>query len=329
MRYYTHLTYEERVRVSVMKQSGFGIRQIAREVDRSPSTLSRELLRNEAPPGTYWPDTAAQLSRARRRRGCKLDHFKALSSFVTERLSCHLWSPEQIAAHLKYRQCVLPYVSHETIYKWIYSASQKADKWYKYLLRHKAKRGLRKSKGKSESRIKDRVSIHERPKIIDKNKTFGHWEADLMSCQKNKQFMLVLRERLTMYVKSVRLPNKTADATNKAIIDLMVSLPEQARQSITYDNGTEFAFHTKVKEALKGLQTFFCDPYSPWQKGRVENSNGRLRKDFPRKLDLQKLADEDFNESIENYNLTPRKGLKWFTPDEVFQKNINRVALGY
>jgi IS30 family transposase len=258
-----------------------------------------------------------------------LDHFKALSSFVVEQLTCYAWSPEQIAAHLKYRQCVLPYVNHETIYKWIYSASQKAEKWYKYLLRHKAKRGLRKSKGTGESRIKDRISIHERPKIIDKNKTFGHWEADLMSCQKNKQFMLVLRERLTMYVKSVRLPNKTAEATNKAIIDLMASLPEQARQSITYDNGTEFAFHTKVKETLTGLQTYFCDAYSPWQKGRVENSNGRLRKDFPRKLDLQKLTDDDFNESIENYNLTPRKGLKWFTPDEVFHKNINRVALGY
>jgi IS30 family transposase len=327
MEYYTHLTYDERVRVSVMRQDGFGIRQMARELDRSPSTLSRELRRNEAPPGIYWPDTAVQLSKARRRRGCKLDHFKALSSFVVEQLTCHLWSPEQIAGYLNCRQDELPYVSHETIYNWIYSASQKANKWYTFLLRHKTKRGLRKSKGKGESRIKDRVSIHERPKIIDNNKTFGHWEADLMSCQKNKQFMLVLRERLTMYVKSVRLENKTAEVTNKAIIALLVTLPERARQSITYDNGTEFSFHSKVKEALKGLQTFFCDPYSPWQKGRVENSNGRLRKDFPRKIDLQKLTDDDFNESIENYNSTPRKGLKWFTPDEAFQKNINRVAL--
>ena len=327
MKYYTHLTYEERVRVSVMKQSGFGIRQMARDLNRSASTLSRELRRNEARPGHYWPDTAAQLSMGRRRRECKLDRFKALSSFVIEKLTCCLWSPEQISAYLKHRQDDLPYVSHETIYAWAYSASQKAHKWYKYLLRHKSKRGLRKSKGKGESRIKDRISIHERPKVIDKNKTFGHWEADLMSCQKNKQFMLVLRERLTMFVKSVRLENKTAEVTNKAIIDLMESLPEQARQSITYDNGTEFSFHTKVKEALKGLQTYFCDAYSPWQKGRVENSNGRLRKDFPRKLDLQKLTDDDFNESIENYNSTPRKGLKWLTPDEVFQKNINRVAL--
>ena len=328
MEYYTHLTYDERVRFSVMKQSGFGIRRMARELNRSPSTLSRELKRNEAPPGLYWPDTAAQLSKSRRRRGCKLDHFKALSSFVTEQLTYHLWSPEQIAGYLKYRQDELPSVSHETIYSWIYSASQKVNKWYKFLLRHKVKRGLRKTKGKGESRIKDRVSIHERPNVIDKNKTFGHWEADLMSCQKNKQFMLVLRERLTMFVKSVRLQNKTAEVTNKAIIDLMSSLPEHARQSITYDNGTEFSFHTKVKETLKGLQTFFCDPYSPWQKGRVENSNGRLRKDFPRKIDLQKLTEDDFNESIENYNLTPRKGLKWLTPDEVFQKNVNRVALG-
>jgi len=327
MEYYTHLTYDERVRVSVMKQSGFGIRQIGRELNRSPSTVSRELKRNEAPPGIYWPDTAAQLSKMRRRRGGKLDHFKALSFFVIEQLTCHLWSPEQIAGYLKYRQKILPYVSHETIYSWIYGASQRAEKWYKYLARHKRKRGLRKSKGTCESRIKDRISIHERPKIIDKNRTFGHWEADLMSCQKNTQFMLVLRERLTMYIKSIRLKNKTAEVTHKAIIELMESLPEHARQSITYDNGTEFSFHTKVKEALKGLQTFFCDPYSPWQKGRVENSNGRLRKDFPRKIDLQKLTDDDFNESIGNYNLTPRKGLKWLTPDEVFQKNVNRVAL--
>ena len=327
MEYYTHLINDERVRISIMKQEGLSVRQIARTLDRSPSTISRELRRNQAPPGHYWPDTADQLSKARRRRGCKLDHFKALSSFVIERLTCCLWSPEQIAAYLKHRQDDLPYVSHETIYAWIYSASQRAGKWYRYLARHKRKRGLRKSRGANESRIKERVSIHARPKFIDKNKTFGHWEADLMSCQKNKQFMLVLRERLTMYVKSIRLSNKTAEVTNKAIIDLMAALPEQARQSITYDNGTEFAFHAKVKEALKGLQTYFCDPYSPWQKGRVENSNGRLRKDFPRKIDLQKLTDDDFNESIENYNLTPRKGLKWFTPDEAFQKNINRVAL--
>lgn len=327
MEYYTHLINDERVHISIMNREGLSIRQIARKLDRSPSTISRELRRNQAPPGYYWPDTADQLSKARRRRGCKLNHSKELSSFVIERLTCHLWSPEQIAAYLKYRQVELPYVCHETIYAWIYSASQRTEKWYKYLTRHKRKRGLRKSKGTCESRIKERISIHERPKLIGKNKTFGHWEADLMSCQKNKQFMLVLRERLTMYVKSIRLNNKTAEVTNRAIIDLMADLPAQARQSITYDNGTEFAFHAKVKESLKGIQTYFCDPYSPWQKGRVENSNGRLRKDFPRKLDLQKLTDDDFNESIENYNLTPRKGLKWFTPDEVFQKNINRVAL--
>lgn len=217
MKYYTYLTDDERVRLGIMKQNGLGVSQMARQLDRSPSTISRELRRNEAPPGHYWPDTAKQLSKSRRRRGCKLDHFKALYSFVIERLTCHLWSPEQIAAYLKYRQDELPYVSHETIYAWIYSASQRAGKWYKYLARHKRKRGLRKSRGTCESRIKERISIHDRPKLIDKNKTFGHWEANLMSCQKNKQFMLVLCDRLTMYVKSVCLSNKTAEVTNKAI----------------------------------------------------------------------------------------------------------------
>ncbi len=124
----------------------------------------------------------------------------------------------------------------------------------------------------------------------------------------NQTIYACVKRTLDYICKSVRLSNKSAEVTNnKAIIDLTAALLEQARQSITYDNGTEFSFHAKVKEVLKGLQTYFCNPYSPWRKKRVENSNERLRKDFPRKLDLQKLTDDDFNESIQNYNLTPEK----------------------
>jgi IS30 family transposase len=328
MREYTQISVNERMKLSVMKQAGQSLRQIAYALGRSPSTVSRELRRNFSAAGQhYWPDTATQLARQRRRRGCKLDRVQELASFVKERLHCEAWSPEQIAGYLKWCQTDLPYVCHETIYKWIYALSQKADKLYTYLTRHKAKRGLRKSHGKAGSRIKNRVSIHERSKKIDKNKTFGHWEADLISCLKNSQFMLVLRERLTMLVRCIRLPNKTAEATSQAIIQLMSDLPASARQSITYDNGGEFAMHSKVNKALDHTRSYFCDPHSPWQKGRVENSIGRLRKDFPRRFNLKKMTQEDFDESIENYNLTPRKGLKWSNPFSIFQKNLTRVAL--
>lgn len=327
MEFYTHLSSSEREQISILKNQGLSIRTIAKTLKRTASTISRELRRNMAPPGQYWPDTAAQSYKKRRRHECRLDKHQALRTFVIEQLTCHFWTPEQIAGYLKHRQSILPYVSHETIYAWLYTPRQKAHKWFKFLPRHKAKRGFRSSKVKNKVRIKERISIHERPKEIDKNKTFGHWEADLMSCQKNTQFILVLRERLTMLVKSIRLANKTAEITLQATIELLKDLPETARRSITYDNGTEFTLHSKLKNTLNGIQTYFCDPYSPWQKGRVENSNGRLRRDFPRKINLKNMSQEEFDESIENYNLTPRKGLKWFTPDEVFQKNINRVAL--
>jgi len=327
MEFYTHLSLKEREEIQLMKSQGISLRQIAITLGRNVSSISRELRRNVADSGHYWPDTAFESYKKRRRHECRIDRYEDLRTFVTETLTYHFWTPEQIAGYLKYRQDKLPYVSHETIYKWLYEESQKILKLFQFLPRHKARRGQRASKAKDKVRIKDRVSIHERPKEIDKNKTFGHWEADLMSCQKNTQFILVLRERLTMLVKSVRLPNKTANETCKAIEQLLKDLPVKARASITFDNGTEFAFHSKLKEKLNTIQTYFCDPYAPWQKGRVENSNGRLRRDFSRKVNLKKMDQEDFDESIENYNSTPRKGLKWLTPEEVFQKNINRVAL--
>jgi len=133
----------------------------------------------------------------------------------------------------------LPCVSHETIYKWLYAPAQKGEKLFKYLTRRQSKRGYRSGKNAFQGRIKDRVSIHERPADINENNTFGHWEADLMSCLKNTQFILVLRERTTMFIKSIRLPNKTGllirqpkrqiRETHQAIIQLMHDLPSGAR----------------------------------------------------------------------------------------------------
>lgn len=326
MKRYTQIRYEERMKIAELKQAGLPIRHIARVLNRSPSTVSRELKRNEAPPGQYWPDRAETLSLKRRQRLCLLDRHQELRDFVVTQLHCHYWTPEKIAGFLTHRQKILPSISHESLYAWLYKPAQKKEKLWKFLPRHKAKRGLRKSRGAGASRIPNRVSIHQRPPVVAKGKQFGHWEGDLMSFCKNSQHILVLRERLTLYTLSVPLPSKKADSTAYALIALLEQIPLQARQTLTLDNGGEFAAHEQWLKQLN-LPSFFCDPYASWQKGGIENTNGRLRRDLPRKTNILAMQKDDFEETIDNYNSTPRKSLKWLNPFQAFNKNLQRVAL--
>lgn len=319
------------MKIAELWQAKSSITKIAKALGRSASTLSREIRRNQAPPGQYWPDTAHRSSLIRKQRTSRLDRNKDLQAYVCNMLCCHYWTPEQIAASLRYHKDKrgtenLPYVSHETIYAWLYRKLQKKQKLWKFLPRHKAKRGLRKSKGAGVSRIPGRVSIHQRPAVVEAKKEFGHWEGDLMSFLKNSQHMVVLRERKTMFTLADRLPSKKADTTAIKVVELMKHLPDHARKTNTLDNGGEFAGHGLWKDKL-GLNVYFCDPYASWQKGGVENTNGRLRRDLPRKTDIHSLQQEDFDETLSNYNNTPRKKLGWLTPSEAFFSEINRVAL--
>jgi transposase, IS30 family len=170
------------------------------------------------------------------------------------------------------------------------------------------------------TKIPNRVSIHDRPKDVERKSVFGHWEGDLMSFMKNSQHMLVLHERKSLYVKSCVLENKQASTTKKALIELMKCISGNARKTLTLDNGGEFAEHEGYKEI--GLNAYFCDPYSSWQKGGVENSNGRLRVVLPRSTDIKNIGLDKFNKIIDNYNSTPRKSLGWMTPEQVFEQNL-------
>lgn len=327
MKGYNQLSLDERVKIAQLRQAKSSVTQIAEALGRSKSTISRELRRNQAPPGEYWPDSAQTLSFKRRGRESRLDRHAGLKDFVMTHLLCHNWTPEQISGWLKNRQKSVPYVCHETIYSWIYAPKNKSEKLWKSLPRHKSKRGLRRSNAAGVARIPGRVSIHDRPKVVLKTKKiFGHWEGDLMAFRKNSQHMLVLRERKSMFTLSVPLQSKKAPETALAIETLMKKIPSPARKTLTLDNGGEFAAHASVTQAI-ALPSFFCDPYASWQKGGVENTNGRLRRDLPRKTDLLAMHPDEFVEVIDNYNSTPRKRLNWFTPLEAFLKNLNRVAL--
>jgi IS30 family transposase len=323
MRVYKQLNLEERMKLAQLWQSQTTMTEIGVILGRDKSTISRELKRNRTFEA-YWPDSAHNMTRVRRRRGCRIDRHEALKAFIVDNLRYHYWTPEQIAGHLKHQQTEIKPVSHETIYSWLYQKPQRQEKLWKFLARHKAKRGLRKSSAAGASRIPNRVSIRDKPKVGAK--AFGHWEGDLMSFMKNSQHILVLRERKTMFTLSLPLPSKKASDTATLLTSLMKKIPANARKTLTLDNGLEFAKHEQWLKELN-LPSFFCDPYASWQKGGVENTNGRLRRDLPRKTDVKNMKQEDFNEVIENYNTTPRKKLKWQTPLGLFNKNINRVAL--
>jgi IS30 family transposase len=157
-----------------------------------------------------------------------------------------------------------------------------------------------------EGRIPNRVSIHERPEVVQANEEFGHWEGDLMAFMKHTQHILVLRERQTMFTLSLPLAGKKAPNAALALIRLLKGLPPQARKTLTLDNGGEFAAHQTVFKNL-GVPSYFCDPYASWQKGGIENTNSRLRRDLPRKTNIQTMQQKEFNETIQNYNMSPRK----------------------
>lgn len=326
MKGYKQLSYDERTKLAILKKEGLSVQKIARKLGRARSTIYNELNRNEAPPGEYWPDTAHLLAKERRKKICLLDRHDALRDFVLTKLQCHYWTPEQISGWLKHRQSELPSISHESIYSWIYQPKQKNDKLWKYLPRHKAKRGPRKSRAAGVSRIPNRISIDKRPPSVEAKRIFGHWEGDLMSFAKNTQFILVLIERKSRYVCSTPLSSKRSDHTAEKMIKMLRCLPRKARKTMTLDNGGEFAQHKKLFDSLD-INSFFCDPYASWQKGSVEHANGRLRRDLPRKTRIKKLTKEDFDETIENYNSTPRKCLGWLTPLEAFNNNLKRVSL--
>jgi transposase, IS30 family len=315
---YKHLSLEERCSISHLYKEGKSIRQIAAIMDRKASTISREIKRNSTRHQGYKPAYAEEQARARRWTGSKMERDESLRNTVLAKLTLG-WSPEQVSGYLRRRSNSIR-ISHESIYRFI-DAQIKRTKdysWRHYLPQAKSKRGFRRSKsGFSAQTIQDRVSIHERPPDAENRRTFGHWEADLMLFTKHGHVILVIHERASRLLVLYRQPNKAADPVAENLIGMLESLPKSLRRSITFDNGSEFAFHYKLANTLD-VPTFFCDPHSPWQKGGIENAIGRMRRNLPRKTDLATISEEMLYTLVSNYNHIPRKCLGFKSPAEVF-----------
>lgn len=319
---YSHLTLEERCRLRGLMEIGLGVGAIARRLGRHRATVHREIGRNRCVDG-YRPDSAARRAWARKLRGSRIGRSTRLRVHVEDRLAMG-WSPEQIAGRMEL-EGVEHSVSTESIYRHVYSPAGRRAGLPRQLAQRKAKRGRRRRNGRREPSIPNRVSIHQRPTKAHLRAEFGHWEGDLMHFRRQRDILLTLQERKSRLTLARRLLSKDAELTASAIAAELGGLAPQARRTITHDNGGEFARHAKVTREI-AIRAYFCDPHSPWQRGGIENANGRMRRELPRKTSLGDYTDDDIDDLIWNLNSTPRKCLRYRTPIEVFAANLG-VAL--
>ena len=319
---YEQLSLEERCEIARLRGAACSIRKIAAALDRQPSSILRELRRNTGSgprAGAYKPAYAQAQTAARRWSGSRLDRNEALRDQVLEALSKG-WSPEQVSGRLKLERGQ-PVIGHESIYRFIYAQLKRSNDgaWRFYLPCAKAKRGRRGRKGGSPaSFIQQRIALSERPAQALTRDQPGHWEADFMLFSAYGQSVLVLHERASRLTALVKTTTRKANPTAKTLGGLLGPLPDSLKQSLTFDNGTEFAEHYRI-----GLDTYFCDPHAPWQKGGVENAIGRIRRFLPRKTNLDTIANDRIIAVARAYNHTPRQCLDFRTPAEVFSSLLH------
>ena len=315
-----HLSLTEREEISRGVAAGESLTVIAGRLGRDPSTISRELARNGGR-HRYRAHRADRLAwqRGRRPQACKLAANVTLRAEVEDKLTIR-WSPQQISAWLKhtYPHRQEMWVSHETIYLTLFIQARGGMKreLTQYLRTRRANRkpkGAQPSSGKG--RIVDPVMISERPAEVADRAVPGHWEGDLIM-GKRQTAIGTLVERWSRFVMLFPLPDgHTAEAVRNALTATVQQLPEHLWKSLTWDQGKEMAQHAQFTIDT-GVQVYFCDPKSPWQRGTNENTNGLLRQYFPKNTDMSKLTQKDLDFAAHQLNGRPRQTLGWMTPSD-------------
>jgi IS30 family transposase len=324
------LTLAEREAVSrglVMDKS---LRQIAGELNRSPSTISREVGRNGGN-RLYRATDADQAAwnRAHRPKACKLVEHPALARIVANKLRGN-WSPRQIDGWLQrtYPSDESKHVSHETIYKSLFIQARGALKkeLQQYLRTQRSIRRAKQHSIKDEGlgQITDAVSIRERPAEARDRAVPGHWEGDLIFGSKNSQ-IATLVERHSRYVMLVKVNGKDTETVINALIKHAHKLPNELYKSLTWDRGSEMADHRRFTLATD-IKVYFCDPQSPWQRGSNENTNRLLRQYFPKKTDLSVHSQATLNRVARQLNERPRETLGFETPAERFNACVASIG---
>jgi IS30 family transposase len=317
------LTLSEREEISRSIVGNLSIRTIASKLNRSPSTISREIKSNEG--YKHYRATSADQAawdRSGRPKLCKLARSRVLRLNVAKKLKEH-WSPQQIAGWLRrqYPQEEHNQVSHEIIYRSLFVQARGVLK--KELLQYlRTKRTIRRSKHSTMKnsglgQIKNMASIRERPASVEDRAVPGHWEGDLIAGS-NNTYIATLVERHTRYVMLAKVKGKDTETVVTALIKQSKKLPSELYKSLTWDQGKELADHQRFSLATK-IDVYFCDPHSPWQRGSNENTNGLLRQYYPKGTDLSVHSQAQLNKVARQLNERPRQTLGFESPAERFE----------
>ncbi len=312
MRTYKQLTSEQRYQISALKRMGHSPTEIAKELEVHKSTISRELSRNAGERG-YRPKQADEKASQRRVNAPHPERILKETWKVIEEKLRQEWSPEQISGWLKKNQAIR--ISHEWIYQYILT-DQKADGDLYTHLRQHGKRRKRYGKYDRRGKLPNRVSIEERPEVVEQRERLGDWEIDTLVGKGHQGALVSLVERKSRYTLlqpvTQRLANLVADATI-----LLLHPFADLVHTITGDNGKEFSEHVRIAETLK-TNFYFAHPYSAWERGTNENTNGLVRQYFPKKTDFSKVPLSETKIAVDRLNHRPRKCLDFKTPFEVF-----------
>jgi IS30 family transposase len=308
---YTQLTREQRYQIYALRKEHHSQSAIARNLGVHKSTISRELKRNHGQRG-YRPKQAAELTTARQRQ--RLQPRIQLATWAqVETLLRHQWSPQQITGRLAL--VGQPSVSHERIYQYIYADKRQGGNLHLNLRCQKARR---KRYGHYDRRgqLPGRRSITERPAVVERKSRLGDWEADTIIGQHHQQAIVSIVERKSKLTRLAKVEHNTAELVAQAMTSQLESL---IVKTITSDNGREFAGHQSIAEQLSAA-FYFAHPYSSWERGLNENTNGLVRQYFPKKSDFAKLTATEIDDVMERLNNRPRKTLGYRTPNEVYFK---------
>lgn len=309
---YKQLTSEQRYTISVLLQNRTKQKEIAKAINVSPGTVSREIRRNSGVRGRYnWETAQANAVQTKRRKPGNHSIDKDVMEEAKHLLVTEQWSPEQISGVLAKDG---KYISHETIYRMIRKDKAEGGTLYKHC-RHKLKRRTRPVGGRRIS-IPNRTSISERPAEVD-GKRFGDFEMDTIVGRGNHGAIVTLIERSTnmLFMRKLK-KGKNAKDLARTVIHLLSPFKEHVK-SITTDNGTEFACHEMIGKSL-GVTICFADPYASWQKGAIENANGLIRQYVPKTETFEHVSHQQITKYSKRINIRPRKKLEFKTPHECF-----------
>ena len=312
---YTHLSMNDRHRIYTYLEMGLAINEIAKRLEKSRSTIYRELQRNKEG-SSYLPGAAHQTAQERVKVGrpCKLQTHSALHEYVIRGLKKG-WSPEQISGRMKLKK-IKYYACPETIYRYIYESGD--AELYHYLAYKKPQRRKRYSRKHRECRYGEIRLITQRPEHINTRKRFGHWEGDTIEFSGMKEKVLTtLVERKSRLVYLVKNERKYSRGVMDKIKGKLETLPKKMFKTITFDQGCEFADYRYLEQQLK-CKVYYCETHSPWQKGSNENMNGRLRRYLPRSINIARISQYELDQLADKMNHCPRKCIGFKTPNELF-----------